>query len=510
MKALLLDGENLTVRALGEAVRGQREVRIAEEARGRVEAGREVVEKALRAKEKAYGVDTGFGDLADRSIDAADLARLQLNLIRSHASGTGDPLDAAEVRAILISKINGLVKGYDGVRWEVPATLLALLERDLLPVIPSIGSVGASGDLAPLAHLSLPLVGEGEVWWKGERSPAGEALERAGIPPLTLEPKEGLGLINGTQGISGILALALSEFDNVFAHAEVAAALSVDALRGTDAAFDPLLQRVRPHPGGGKVAARLASLMKGSAIRQSHWMDEKVQDAYSIRCIPAVLGSASDTAEFVRTITERELNSATGNPLCFPEKGRILSGGNFHGEPVAFAADFLAIGAAEVGSIAERRVSRLLDPRLSGLPPYLSPDPGLHSGYMLAQYTAAALVAENRILCHPASVDSIPTSGNQEDHVSMGFHGARKARTVVDHVRRVVAIELIMAAQGIEFLRPLRSSLPLEAALEVIRREVPPLANDRSLTPDLDGVLRMMDEGSILDAVAQNFRGEIS
>jgi histidine ammonia-lyase len=344
------------------------------------------------------------------------------------------------------------------------------------------------------------------VWWEGRTIPAAEGLARAGIPALVLGPKEGLGLINGTQGITGILALAADEMENVLEHAVSAAALSADVLRSTDEAYDPLLFRARPHPGGAAVAERLRALLAGSAIRESHRAVPKTQDAYSIRCAPAVLGAVRDTLESVRRTVEVELNSATGNPLCFPDEGRVLSGGNFHGEPVALAADFLAIAATEAASLAERRVARLVDAKLSGLPAFLARSPGLHSGYMVAQYTAAALVSESKVLAHPASVDSIPTSAGQEDHVSMGFHGARKARTVVENAKRVVAIELVVAAQAVEFLRPLRSSPPLESLVEGIRAEVPALDRDRPGAPDLERVIRLINERTLRDRVERALR----
>ncbi len=504
MKRIDLDGNSLTIEEVGDAARRGRGVRIDENARKAVDAGRALVEEAIREKRVVYGIDTGFGDLSQVLSGGEDLAALQINLIRSHAAGTGGPLDEEAVRAILLAKANALVKGLDGVRWAIPVTIVALLERGILPVIPSAGSIGASGDLAPLAHLSLALVGEGEVDYKGKRIPAAEALAGEGVPPVTLAPKEGLGLINGTQGITGILALAADRMASVLEHAQIAAALSVDALHGTDGVFDPLLFEARPHPGGIAVARKMRGLIRGSVVRESHREIPKTQDAYSLRCIPAVLGAASEVLGQVRETTERELNSATGNPLCFADEGRILSGGNFHGQPVAFAADFLAIAAAEVGSIAERRIARLVDPKLSGLPAYLAPEPaGLHSGYMIPHYTAAALVSENKVLCHPASIDSIPTSGNQEDHVSMGFHGARQAREVVENVKKVVAIELILAARAVEYHRPNRTSPPLEAALAALRGVVPPLDGDRVFTPDLERTLQLMDEGILLDQVRQ-------
>ncbi len=497
---VLLDGTTLTVEEVGEVAINGAEVRIAESARKNVDRGLEIVQKAILEKRVVYGVDTGFGGLAGLSINETDLAALQLNLIRSHAAGTGPLLSPEVVRAIMLTKANALLIGLDGVRWEIPSTLVAFLARGIVPQIPSIGSLGASGDLAPLAQLSLALVGEGKVWSDGAEMPAGTALEKAGIPPLRLGPKEGLGLINGTQGITAILAVALYRARRILDHAVVAAALSTEALRGTDAAWDEKLYRARPHPGGIAVARRLAELMSGSGIKKSHADCGQVQDAYSIRCAPTVLGAVLDVIDRSTETAECELNSATGNPLCFPEDGEIISGGNFHGEPVALASDFLAIAFSEVASIAERRVARLVDPKLSGLPAYLAGNPGLESGLMISQYTAAALVSENKVLSHPATVDSIPTSGNQEDHVSMGFHAARKSLQVVENVEHVVAIELIAAAQGLEYLKPVKTSAPLGRAVDVIRREIPPLSGDRPFSPDLDRMVGLIRSGTIVDA----------
>ncbi len=497
---LVLDGAALTVDRLGAVALAGENVALDPAARGRVEEGRRLVEEAIREKRIVYGVDTGFGGLADVSIDAGELVALQLNLIRSHAAGTGPPLAEELVRAMMIAKANALLLGHGGVRWEIPEALCGFLNHGITPVIPSIGSLGASGDLAPLAHLSLALVGEGEVMMNGEKMSASRALGAAGLEPLRLEAKEGLGLINGTQGITAILAVALHHARRIAVHAAVAAGLSTEALRGTNAAWDERLYAARPHPGAIRVATLLRKMMRGSTILKSHADCGEVQDAYSIRCAPTVLGAVLDVIDSSVKTTERELNSATGNPLCFPEDGAILSGGNFHGEPVAFAADFLAIAFAEVGSIAERRIARLVDPKLSGLPPYLAARPGLESGYMIAQYTAAALVSENKVLAHPASVDSIPTSGNQEDHVSMGFHGAKKALQVVENVERAVAVELIVAACGIDRLAPLEPGDSLVAAHRAIRSAVEPLDADRSLTADIEKMIELMRRGDIIAA----------
>ncbi len=395
----------------------------------------------------------------------------------------GEPLGEAETRALMALRVNVLARGRSGARLETVEALVALLNAGVLPVVPSQGSVGASGDLAPLAHLALTLIGEGEAWVDGRRVPSAHALALRGLSPVTLEAKEGLALINGTQLTTAVGALALAEAQRLLVAADVIAALSLDALHGTDVAFDARIQDERPHPGQGASATNLRRLLKGSAIRESHRDCGLVQDAYTLRCIPQVHGAARDALTYVTSTFVVEMNSATDNPMVFAETGEILSGGNFHGQPVAIAADVMTIAMAEIGAISERRTERLVNPTLSGLPAFLTREGGLNSGLMMAQVTAAALASENKALCHPASVDSIPTSAGKEDHVSMGPCAARKAAQVVANTRRILAVELLAACQAVEFRRPLRSSEALEAAHACVRRVVPALERDRQLSP---------------------------
>ncbi|MBL8531275.1 MAG: histidine ammonia-lyase [Hyphomonadaceae bacterium] len=462
----------------------------------RIEASAQTVQTALASGAALYGINTGFGKLASTRIDADKLAELQRNLVRSHAVGVGPDLPARIVRLALAIKIVTLAAGRSGVRRAVVDALLALLQRDALPVIPAQGSVGASGDLAPLAHLALPLIGEGEVDLKGERLAGGEALARLGLTPLTLGPKEGLALLNGTQ-ISTALALdALFRTQDVFNAALIAGAMSTDALKGTDAPFDERIHLARGHKGQIEVAARLRALMEGSGIRESHRsaeVDQRVQDPYSLRCQPQVMGACLDVLHSAAATLEIEANAVTDNPLVFAEDGAILSGGNFHAEPVAFAADMISMAAAEIASLSERRIALLIDPALSGLPPFLVEEGGLNSGFMILHVSAAALVSENKTLAHPASVDSLPTSANQEDHVSMATFAGRKAGEIAANAANVIAIELLAAAQGVDFQAPLKTSPPLAAAHAKIRAASPKLERDRSLAGDIARVRALID-----------------
>jgi histidine ammonia-lyase len=494
---VLLDGQSLTLEDVGRAARGGVACSIAPAARERMEASRAVVARAAREGEAVYGVNTGFGDLANVRIAPEKLAVLQERLLLSHAAGMGEPLPAEAVRAMLLLRANALARGHSGVRPALVERLLAFLERDLLPWVPSRGSVGASGDLAPLAHLALPVIGRGRVMGReGAPRPAADALREAGLEALVLEPKEGIALINGTQGITALLALAALEARRLVRLADLAGAFSADALRGTDTAFDPRLHELRPHPGQIRSAANLRRLMAGSAIRESHRHDDvRVQDPYCVRCMPQVHGAARDLLADVERRLAIEINAVTDNPLVFPEDGAVLSGGNFHGEPVALAADVLALGVAELASISERRIEKLTNAAFSALPPFLVEEAGLNSGFMIAQVTAAALVSENKTLCHPASVDSIPTSADKEDHVSMGMWGAIKLGQVVANARRVLAVELLAAAQGIDLLRPLRSSDPLETLHAALRERVPPWREDREMAPDLEAAEAFLDDG---------------
>ncbi|BDA85263.1 histidine ammonia-lyase [Aureimonas sp. SA4125] len=457
---------------------------------------------AIVAKgEPVYGINTGFGKLATVRIPDADLARLQENIVLSHAAGVGEPLAVPVVRLILAMKLASLARGASGVRWETLQALQACLDNDLIPVIPGQGSVGASGDLAPLAHLAAVLMGVGEAILRGERMPATEALAKAGMTPSAFGPKEGLALLNGTQ-VSTALALAgLFAAERVFQSALVTGALATDAARGSDGPFDPRIHALRGHRGQIEVAKALRGLMAGSAIRQSHLVgDSRVQDPYCLRCQPQVMGACLDLLRQAAATLAIEANGVSDNPLVFAETGEVISGGNFHAEPVAFAADMIAIALCEIGSITERRIAMLVDPVLSGLPAFLTATPGLNSGFMLPQVTAAALVSENKSRAFPASVDSIPTSANQEDHVSMATHGARRLGPMAMNVAHVVGIELLAAAQGCDFHAPLTSSPLLEAARRVIRAEVPMLGEDRYFAPDMEKATALVVSGALAAA----------
>ncbi|MEJ2679569.1 MAG: histidine ammonia-lyase [Gemmatimonadota bacterium] len=496
MQALELHGDRLQLEDI-EQVSGPAspEVRLAAAARPRVQAARDIVEAAVAKGRVVYGLTTGFGALSDVVIPADRIQELQHNLIRSHAAGVGDPLSEAETRAIMLLRANVLALGHSGVRPVVIERLLALLNRRVHPVIPERGSVGASGDLAPLSHLALVLLGEGEAVYDGERMPGGVALERAGIEPLVLEAKEGLALNNGTQVQTGIGALTLLAAERAVETAEVAGSMSLEGLRGTPDAFDEVIQRARPQPGQLRSAERLRGLLADSEIRESHRHgDPRVQDAYSLRCMPQVHGAARQALTYVRQVLEVEANSATDNPLIFPD-GRILSGGNFHGQPVAQALDLLAIACADLASISERRLARLVDPALSQLPAFLTPEPGISSGFMLAQIVAASLVSEAKLRAQPASVDSIPTDANKEDHVSMGVAAALKAREVVRLLETVLALELLASAQALEFLRPLRPGVGVARAYELVRDVVPALEQDREMAPDIRQIETLVRDG---------------
>ncbi|HWX31735.1 MAG TPA: histidine ammonia-lyase [Steroidobacteraceae bacterium] len=470
-------------------------LRLSAHDRGRIAVAGSLVEKIIALGDAAYGINTGFGLLAQTRIPAEQLDLLQRNLLLSHAAGVGDALPDAVVRLILALKINALARGHSGITMAVIDALAKLLEHEVYPVIPAQGSVGASGDLAPLAHLSTVLLGIGQVRVRGATLPAAEGLGLAGLKPLKLRAKEGLALINGTQ-VSTALALAgLFGAEDVFAAAVVAGAMSVDALKGSDAPFDERIHQVRGQPGQIAVAREYRDLIAGSAIRASHLDCTRVQDPYSFRCQPQVMGACLDLIRNCSVTLRLEANAVTDNPLLFVDAGDVLSGGNFHAEPVAFAADTLALALAEIGSMAERRVAVLVDPKMSGLPAFLVENSGVNSGFMIAQVTAAALVSENKTLAAPCSVDSIPTSANQEDHVSMATHGARRLGSMVDNAATVVGIELLAAAQGIDFHRPARSSESLEHVHAGIRGDVPYYAADRYFAPDIHAARHWVKSG---------------
>lgn len=496
---VIVDGGPLQIEQVAAVARRQAKARTGDGMAARMEPARRVVQQAVDGDTVVYGITTGFGAFSTTPIDPGEARQLQVNLLRSHAAGVGEPVADEVVRAMLLLRARTLAQGHSGVRPLIVERLLELLERDMLPVVPAYGSVGASGDLAQFAHLALPLIGEGEIKVNGRALAARLALAEAGLEPLTLEAKEGLSLLNGTEGMSGMLCLAIPRAERLAAVADLAAALSIEALLGSARPFRPEIHAVRPHPGQVASAGRIFRLLEGSEIGASHAEDfsHAVQDAYSLRCAPQVHGAVVDTITHARQVVERELGSVVDNPIVFPDLGEVLSAGNFHGQPLAFAADFLTIGVTELGSISERRTDRLLDPeRSAGLAPFLSPRPGLHSGYMLAQYTAAALVAENRVLSHPASIESIPTSGSQEDHVSMGWGAARKLGEVLDNTALVLAVELMCAAQGIEGRAPLRPAAGTGRAVEIVRTMVPPLTEDRPVGPDVEMVASLIEEGA--------------
>jgi histidine ammonia-lyase len=514
---LVLTGADLTVGGVEAVARHGAAVQLDAHARERMQEARDVIESLVAEGAVVYGVTTGFGALASTVIPAADANRLQENLLMSHAVGVGPPFPREVVRAMLLLRANTLALGHSGCRPVLVDRLLDLLRLGIHPVVPEQGSVGASGDLAPLAHLALPLIGRGQVEFGGAAVPSLIALREAGLEPLTLEAKEGLALLNGTQMMGAIGALLLADADRLTRTASVVAAMSVEALLGTDVAFAAAYQLARPHPGQITVAAELRHLLRESTLQTGHHGDaHKVQDPYSLRCTPQVHGAVRDALDHLRRVLQIELNSATDNPLVFvgggiadastmaTGGGRVISGGNFHGEPIALALDFAKIALAELGSISERRTALLVDPHLNGgLPPFLAASSGIDSGMMLYQYTAAALVSENKVLAHPASVDSIPTSANQEDHVSMGSISARHARTVLVHVERIVAIELLVAAQALDLrLASLHGALPgagVDEALARLRRRVRHLDGDREPGPDLAAATTMVHEGALVD-----------
>jgi histidine ammonia-lyase len=470
-----------------------------------VEASAAAVAAIVALGEPVYGVNTGFGKLASVHIAQADLATLQRNLVLSHAAGVGPPTPPAVVRLMLALKLASLGRGASGVRRETLGLIESMLARDVIPVIPAQGSVGASGDLAPLAHMAAVMIGEGEAFHRGERMPAAAALARAQIAPIVLAPKEGLALLNGTQFSTAQALAALFALERIFRAALVTGALSTDAARGSDTPFDARIQELRGHRGQIEVAEALRALMAGSEIRASHRVaDDRIQDPYSLRCQPQVMGAVLDLMRNAAAILATEANGVSDNPLIFAETGEALSGGNFHGEPVAFAADMLAVAACEIGSLAERRIALLVDPALSGLPAFLAPQPGLNSGFMVAQVTAAALTAENKQMAHPASVDSIPTSANQEDHVSMAAHGARRIVAMAENVQHIVAVELMAAAQGCDFLAPLRSSARLEQVRAVVRVRIPTHAQDRYLAADIAAAAELVRSGAIVAAAGSD------
>jgi histidine ammonia-lyase len=495
---LELDGQRLSLAQVASVAQGAEEVRLAAGARERVERARRIVRKILDEGRVVYGVNTGFGKLSDVHIQPTELRQLQLNLVRSHACGVGPALSESETRALVLLRANVLALGYSGARAEVVEMLVAMLERGVHPLIPEKGSVGASGDLAPLAHLALVVIGEGEAVYRGERMTGAEALKRAGLVPLQLEAKEGLALLNGTQAMCAVGSLALHRALRLVQLADVAGAMTLEALKGTPAAFDERIHMGRPHPGQTAAAAHLRELLRESEIRNSHLEnDPRVQDAYSLRCMPQVHGAVRSALEHAREIVETETGSATDNPLVFAESEEVISGGNFHGAPLALALDYAALALTDLASICERRIERLVNPDLNeGLPAFLTAQPGMSSGFMIAQVTAVALLGEMKVLAHPASIDNLPTSGGKEDHVSMGMTAALKLRTIVENAEHVIAIELLAAAEGLEYRAPLLPGRGVQRAYRQVRARVPRLQQDRALAPDIQQMVEAirMDE----------------
>jgi histidine ammonia-lyase len=497
-----IDGNSLTIKDVLIVCRNYEQVELAERAFEKIIKSRKFVEKILKENKTVYGINTGFGELAGTFISTEDSAKLQENLVRSHAVGVGEPLPEDVVRGVMLLRANALAKGHSGVRKELIEFLIELLNKKVYPYIPSQGSVGASGDLAPLSHLALVITGEGECLEEGKRRPAHRVLKEKGLKPLKLLAKEGLGLINGTQVMAAIGCLVTEDAELLLKNAQIAGGMSLEALKGTDRAFDEKIHALRPYPGQVRVAANIRRLIEKSGIISSHVNCSKVQDAYTLRCMAQVLGAIADTVDYARNVLSIEINSATDNPLIFPDEGEVISGGNFHGEPLAFIMDYMCIALSEIASISERTIDRMVNPHVSGLPPFLSKKSGLNSGFMIAQYTAAALVSENKVLAHPASVDSIPTSAGQEDHVSMGLIAARNAADIVKNVQQVMAVQMLCAAQGIDF-HEFAPGSGTKVAHRVIREHIEPLDEDRILYKDMKKVHELVVSGTIVKAVEE-------
>ena len=510
MNALHINGNDLTLEAVREVAVSHQPVLLAPDARAAVQRARAVVDNLIAHNRVSYAITTGVGKLSDVRIAGEQIREMQVNLVRSHAVGVGEPLSPAEVRAMMVLRANSLSKGYSGVRTEIIDTLCEMLNRRVTPFVPSQGSVGASGDLAPLAHLALALIGEGECLDdKGVRVPTTEALRRAQVKPLVLEAKEAVSLINGTQGMLAVGTLELLAAETLMDSADVIGSLTLDSLRGTDAAFDERIHRARPHRGQLQTAENLRRMLEGSQIRESHRDCDRVQDAYSLRCMPQVHGAVRDTLAHCRNVMETEVNSAVDNPLVFVKnpkqadgQGDVISGGNFHGEPLAFVLDFLGIALSALAGISERRLERLVNPALSeGLPPFLAAGAGLNSGFMMPQVTAAALASENKILAHPASVDSITTSGNKEDYVSMGMTASLKLKRIVTNTNNVLAIEAMAAAQALDFLAPLKPGKRGQAAHAAIRSVCPTMDKDRVMYQDFARIAELIASGKVAAAL---------
>ena len=497
-----IDGNSLSLEKVIRVAREGEKVSLTSGAKERLKESRAALEELVKNGKTIYAINTGVGELVDVRIAPDELDALQVNLLRSHACGVGDPFPKEVVRAMMLLRANALAKGYSGVRDEVVEMLIRMLNSGIVPFVPRQGSVGASGDLTMLAHLGLVLIGEGEADAGRGFEPGAKALARKKLKPIVLRPKEAISLVNGTQAMGALGALAAKDAATLADNAQLAAAMSLEALKGTSSAFDPRISMVRPHRGQMRVSRNMVSLLQGSEIMVSHHDCPKVQDAYTLRCIPQVMGASLEAIWHVEDVLEVEMNSATDNPLFFPEDNLVISGGNFHGQPLALSMDFLGLAVHELGSFSERRTARLVDEKLSGLPPFLTRHGGVGSGLMVPQYVAASLVSENKVLVHPASADSIPTSANQEDHNSMGTIGAWKARQIVENVNRVVAIEMITAAQGLDFIA-LKSSPAIEAIKAVLRKAVPPLEADRSMSKEIELVSQKLSSGEFIRAAEE-------
>jgi histidine ammonia-lyase len=501
MKTIFLGVEGMTLADLINIARSGAQVQLTTDAEKRMIKSRHLIEQWVQEERRIYGITTGFGALSDVAISKEDTRQLQKNVLMSHAAGVGKPFDEETVRAILALRIKDLARGHSGIRLSTVQQLVAVLNWGVCPVIPEKGSVGASGDLAPLAHLSLVLIGMGEAFYKGQRLAGRQALNKCGLKPLQLEAGEGLALVNGTQVMTAIGGLAVYDAGLLAKLTDIAAAMSLEVLMGSRTEFDPKIHEVRPHPGQAAAADNMARITQHSEIITSHKDCSRIQDAYTLRCSPQVHGATRDAIRYCRDVIETEMNSSTNNPLIFSDSEEFLLGGNFHGQPVALAMDFLGIAVAELADISERRIERLVNPKLSGLPAFLVDDGGLNSGLMLAQYTAAALVSENKVLCHPAGIDSIPTSANKEDHVSMGTIAARKCRDIVSNVQDVIAIELLCAAQALDLFTNMKPGEGTLAAYQAIRQAVSHLDKDRIISTDIAAVKQLMRSGKILKAV---------
>jgi histidine ammonia-lyase len=501
MKKIYLGFDGMTLEDLVAVARRGAHVCLKKQSEQKIRKSRKLIEEWVRTGVSVYGVTTGFGALSDITISEKDTRRLQKNILMSHSAGTGKNLDEETVKAIMALRIKDLAKGHSSIRVETVRRLIEMLNGGICPVVPEKGSVGASGDLAPLAHLSLVLIGMGEAFYQGKKLTGSQALKKCGLAPIELESGEGLALVNGTQVMTAIGGLTVYDAVQLSKFTDIAAAMSLEVLMGSRTEFDQRIHKLRPHPGQASAADNMARIIQNSEIITSHKDCARIQDAYTLRCSPQVHGASKDSIGYVKKVIETEMNASTNNPLIFPESGEFLLGGNFHGQPVALALDFLAIAIAELANISERRIERLVNPMLSGLPAFLVSDGGLNSGFMIAQYTAAALVSENKVLCHPASVDSIPTSANKEDHVSMGTISARKCREVLRNAECVIAIELLCGAQALDLFTNMKPGAGTLAAYRTIRKAIPHLDNDRILSQDIDTIIGLIRSGKIVEVV---------